>query len=338
MTTNLKAYGPADVMAAIHTQLGFTPQDSVVLVTLQGKTMGATLRMDLPPHDNSENFDWVERAMSYLKQDVRATRVLAFLYTEESWDVDYRPRAELMLSLMDRLDFHKTPLDAVWLVGNAEWRCWSCLECDQHGPLSEVEQAPINAQLPTSRVPRVYNPSFDGDPEAMRGTLIELLNQLPEGVDTTTWNDDIEPFIIEWSDAIEQGQTSDEELHRYLAFLHSGFRDWCITRIFTEETTVGALQRTVKGELPTVDWERIDRAEQILKDMLHVTPGKLRAPVFTVLGFIAWYKGSGSTATSYYDLALEVDSGYTMAGLLRQLLNFGGSPKVVLSRDTAYGV
>ena len=123
-----------------------------------------------------------------------------------------------------------------------------------------------------------------------------------------------------------------------LAFLHSGFRDWCIVRIFTEGTSIEALQRTVKGELPAVDWDRIDRAEQLLKDMLHVTPGKLRAPIFTVLGFIAWYKGSGTTANAYYDLALELDSGYTMAGLLQQFLNLGGTPKVNLSKDTAYGV
>ena len=45
---HLTVHGPEDVLGFIPHSLGYWPADSLVAMTLQGKRLGATLRLDLP--------------------------------------------------------------------------------------------------------------------------------------------------------------------------------------------------------------------------------------------------------------------------------------------------
>ncbi len=94
MTTphHLKITGPEDVLGYIPHSLGYWPLNSLVAMTMQGKRLGATLRVDLPrngpgadpapaagPGGGAE--DYARTVASYLSADEQADGVLLAFFT-----------------------------------------------------------------------------------------------------------------------------------------------------------------------------------------------------------------------------------------------------------------
>ncbi|MEG9250349.1 hypothetical protein V6S67_19845 [Arthrobacter sp. Soc17.1.1.1] len=55
------------------------------------------------------------------------------------------------------------------------------------------------------------------------------------------------------------------------------------------------------------DWDRVDVTEKLLATILTYTPTEDRGPLYYFLGFLSWHRGQTTTASAYFDKALEVD-------------------------------
>jgi hypothetical protein len=74
---------PSDVLSFIGHTLGFWPQESLVCITLNENSIGATLRIDLPRQPGQE-LPYARTVAHYLTSDTTATAILFAVYTSET--------------------------------------------------------------------------------------------------------------------------------------------------------------------------------------------------------------------------------------------------------------
>jgi len=90
---------PSDVLSFIGHTLGFWPQESLVCITLNQNSIGATLRIDLPRQPGQE-LPYARTVAHYLTSDATATSVLFAVYTNEtSQHGQARPHAGTIAAL-----------------------------------------------------------------------------------------------------------------------------------------------------------------------------------------------------------------------------------------------
>ena len=78
--------GPEDILGFIPHSLGYWPANSLVAMTMQGKRLGATLRVDLPDLDSDPGLLRFSRTVrDYLEADHDADGTLLVLFSEEGW-------------------------------------------------------------------------------------------------------------------------------------------------------------------------------------------------------------------------------------------------------------
>jgi hypothetical protein len=172
-----------DVLSYIPHALGFWPTNSLVCLTLDGKTVGATLRVDLPGArpdasraptrassasraragssgrtDNLAGFEaipiehYVDTVCGYLQSDQRADGVLVAIFDSMDWTLPYhRPYAALLQRLQDSLDKAGTPVRDCWFLGPEHWRHYDCADegcCGWPGrPLNRISDSWLNTEL-----------------------------------------------------------------------------------------------------------------------------------------------------------------------------------------------
>ena len=73
---------PADILAFVPHALGFAPRESFVLMTMQGKRLGVTVRVDAHQEGNPEAF--AASVIGYLANDQDADGSLFILYTTQA--------------------------------------------------------------------------------------------------------------------------------------------------------------------------------------------------------------------------------------------------------------
>src|SRR5689334_7049742 len=114
MTTNrtLSIHQPEDILGYIPHMLGYWPEDSLVAITMQGKVLGATLRVDLPALGSD---DWLAcfagQIRDYLIADEAANGVLLAVYTDVGWN-----DGTVISRTTPLLDFLRGSLDQVDLA------------------------------------------------------------------------------------------------------------------------------------------------------------------------------------------------------------------------------
>lgn len=119
---------PVDILAFIPHTLGFVPQESLVLMTMDHSRLGATLRLDLPAAapDYSE---FASRVTELLRTDGAANGVLMALYTDRKWKQrDAPPCLRLVAELGRTLAEAGLPIRDGWLVSRHAWREYFCTD------------------------------------------------------------------------------------------------------------------------------------------------------------------------------------------------------------------
>ena len=153
---HLRITGPEDILGFIPHSLGYWPARSLVAMTMQGKRLGATLRVDLPGDGGSPDWSgtpgpagFARSVASYLEADAEADGSLLAFFTET--DVDGAPWAELLAALEDTLAGAGMPVRDAWLVGADHWRNAYCLDpscCAPPGrPVEEIRNSRLNAEM-----------------------------------------------------------------------------------------------------------------------------------------------------------------------------------------------
>ncbi|WP_336713580.1 DUF4192 family protein [Arthrobacter sp. USHLN218] len=151
---NIKASRAEDVLGYVPHQLTFDPRESLVLLSMRGSSLGATLRLDLPEAgDDARLAAFAETAVSYLGADTEADGSLVVLYTDIAGKAGAEASAywPLAVFLEDLLGAAGTPVRGAWVVGADSFRCVQCRTspcCPPQGhPAERIRESYVNLEL-----------------------------------------------------------------------------------------------------------------------------------------------------------------------------------------------
>lgn len=126
-------------------------------------------------------------------------------------------------------------------------------------------------------------------------------------------------LLYDWAWGAEAGRTAHAANLRYA---RGGSLD---------ENEDGMLALAGMG-MPRPDPDRIKRAIELLGRVTADAPRSTRPPLLTMLGWLHWALGSGSTAGLHIDAALAIDPDYGLADLVDTMLSQGLLPEWAFDR------
>jgi hypothetical protein len=173
--------GPEDILGFIPHSLGYWPANSLVAMTMQGKRLGATLRVDLPGLDSESGLHRFSSTVTeYLEADHDADGTLLVIFSNDGWAEGTCPApgsvpagagtlGRLLAALEVELESSGRPVRDAWFVGDAFWRNAYCFDpscCPFPGrSVDEIRDSRLNAEL-------VFRGSSVGeDPSSAGGAL-----------------------------------------------------------------------------------------------------------------------------------------------------------------------
>ncbi|MFE4198841.1 DUF4192 domain-containing protein [Paenarthrobacter sp. NPDC056912] len=156
MTTNeaLSIHQPEDILGYIPHVLGFWPEDSLVAITMQGRVLGATLRVNLPtPRPPQALAMFADHIRRYLLADGAADGVVLAVYSEAGWadSTMVNKAAPLLEALQQSFGEVDLAVRDAWLVGSEFWRSAYCPDescCPMPGlPVSCIKDSRLSAEM-----------------------------------------------------------------------------------------------------------------------------------------------------------------------------------------------
>ncbi|MFC9773174.1 MULTISPECIES: DUF4192 domain-containing protein [unclassified Pseudarthrobacter] len=147
----LTVTGPADILGFIPHSLGYWPSDSLVAMTMHGRQLGATLRLDLPaPEGDAAPEHYLQAVRGYLGADTSADGTLLAVFTSDT-HLAAGTYGLLLAGLAPVLDRAGMPVRDAWYVGVHYWRDAYCLDagcCPAPGrPVQEIRDSALNAEM-----------------------------------------------------------------------------------------------------------------------------------------------------------------------------------------------
>ncbi|MDP9694584.1 UNVERIFIED_ORG: hypothetical protein J2X79_002143 [Arthrobacter globiformis] len=161
---HLTISGPEDILGYIPHSLGYWPSQSLVAMTMQGKRLGATLRVDLPEGGGRRGREAFARTVAeYLLADKEADGTLLVFFddggfgdsdNDDSLDGDGRAALSfrpLLADLECALGLAGMPVRDAWRVGDQYWRNIYCTDsscCPPPGrPIAQIRDSRLNAEM-----------------------------------------------------------------------------------------------------------------------------------------------------------------------------------------------
>lgn len=156
---HLTITGPEDILGYVPHSLGYWPSRSLVAMTMQGKRLGATLRVDLPDSGSScEREDFARTVAGYLLADDDADGTLLMFFTNDGWAEAWPEESgpggvgrPLLADLETALGLAGMPVRDAWYVGDEYWRNAYCTDagcCPLPGrPVAEIRDSRLNAEM-----------------------------------------------------------------------------------------------------------------------------------------------------------------------------------------------
>jgi hypothetical protein len=308
--------GPADILGVLPYRLGFHPNESIVLVCLEGprRRDRLVMRVDLP---DAGDHPVVAADLAARVRHVGATAVVVVVYTEAS-DGGRLARAGLVTALSDALAAAGVELPEALLVRDGRW--WSYL-CDRPD-CCPADGTPLPAE-PTPAATR-----YAAETVAQGGAVLSDREQLRRTV---------EPSDHAVARAVREqaADAADEVLAA--ALLHGGLpaaRALTLSRLAALRTrwdhgdhrvaaddaalvVLGLRDKRARDEAMTavIDGD-VESLVGLLGELARLADDLDAAPVCTVLAWAAYTAGNGALAAIAADRAVRVEPGYTMAELL----------------------
>ena len=312
-TPRVRVTTSAELLAAVPHLLGFTPEDSMVVIgtTPPHARVKLAMRYDLPdPPDPDDAADIAAHAAAIFREQGIITIVA----------VGYGP-ARLVTPIADAL--HTTlglpPRNMLRVEGG---RYWSCGESPPEGTpfdvaaeLVDVEDTPLadRAEL-AARVAPLGGITRESMRQATRQAEQHTAQLLAKFADRGAARHmiaaeglaEVGAMIARYQDG--GGFTTDDEIARITMAL----RDLRVRDDAWARMDPAFMAEDVKL------WTDVVRRAQ---------PGYVAAPA-SLLAFVAWQSGNGALANVALDRALADDPQYSMALLLRQIITAGAPPSL----------
>lgn len=322
--TRIRLSDPAQLIAAVPHLIGFVPHDSLIVVTLDGKRLGLTLRADLVAPADAELL--AEQLLGPVARQQPSAAMLLIIGGEPD-SAGELPHRVLVDTVDDALATEGIPVvHAAWAAGTAPGLPWSCYDevgCagtvpDSTG--STVAAATVAAGTVTFDSREQLAGLLDPDPAEVLARRARLLDLADE-------EHPMSPRLA----ASRLAQ---------LEALHDAARADRLT--LDDRTAVEAASglcdhRIRDACLAWSDGHTSPAAEQLWLALTRATPAPQRAEPATLLGFTAYLRGDGALAGIALDAALDASPGHTLASLLRRALDGGLRPATMrtLATDSA---
>ncbi len=354
MTTHPIIRGPGQLLATIPALLGFVPHESLVVIGMRGaEGVGVMMRVDRADCLIPEVVDPLARSIAaHLARD-GATGAIVVSYTGADVRVGCDAADAVRSVLQESLDRIEQ-----WAVADGRFFFPGCADdscCPADGlplpPPVAIDGARLRV-VSAARHERTAVVAVAGA-QARRnaGRAIQRW-RARKSADPERWR---EKSWALWVEALALAERSAQPITpstagKIVAALQDlRVRDAAVLSLVpgSDRAAVGVLHgrndTMVAAALSTVlepahavrpDSARADAARMVCAALCAHAPRKQRAPMITILAFMAWWDGDATRATHLCDQALSVDPGYTLAELLDATIRCHLEPGWLRGRST----
>lgn len=321
---------PGEVAAVIPLLTGFTPVESVVVVSLKEPRgrMGLTMRFDLPPVDTDGSVQRkIGRELVARLVHDKATRAVIVVHTSSPDDAGELPRAALLAGFTDELHRRGIRLTEALLVREGLWCSYTCQRscCPRAGtPVADSEQAEPVTRLAAERV-------LSG--RQVLGTRQELVASLAP---VTPLGREVAEAALEAAELalVQQCQTEGLEVARTVTvdLVRAALgRRTALTAAETARVVVGLHDVIARDEVATLGLDQAGSLLVLLHELCRAAVPPWDAPVCTLLAWTAYVEGEGALANVGLERALSTDPFYSLALLLDRALTGQVAPSDIRS-------
>lgn len=317
---------PGALIAALPAILGFTPENSLVLVSVDRGEVGAVLRVDLSA-DLIDGLDDLVTVAAGASPEAAIAIIVDAEGTLCPLCIDGHQR--LCTALADSLSVHDIPLWAAHLVDQVGvGGKWHCVDgCGSRGVVDDPESSPVTAAA-----------VYDGRRLYGRRADLRAVFEIHDPHRP--------PRIAEAITALQHGDV--------------GSRDGTGRSRGTVQNTLEAIERAGAGAALTdaesavlayglsdvqardtlyalAVGEHADAAETLWVGLSRCLPEPWRVEALVQLAFCAYVRGDGPLAGLALEEALQTDPAHRMASLLDSALRYGMRPERIRElADTGY--
>jgi Domain of unknown function (DUF4192) len=307
---------PSELIAAVPHLLGFHPHDSVVLMALHGKSLGLTLRADLPPADQAQPL--AEQLLRPIVRQRPTGVALVVVGGDATLDGD-PPHRVLVDALDDVLTGAGLPLvHAAWTTettAGAPWRCYDDPLCT--GTVVDPATSPLAAA--TVAAGAVTFRSREAMAELLAAENPVAFQRRAALLDAA---DAEHPMSTE---LVEQRLAQLRELHRA-----ASAGDLVLSDSIVAEVASALCDHRVRDAcLPWSSGPDAVAAERLWLALVRATPAPERAEPAALLALVAYLRGDGALASIALDTALQACPQHSLSSLLRAALDGGLSPELL---------
>jgi hypothetical protein len=342
----IRLRGPADVVAVLPYQLGYHPQDSIVVVALRDRAVALIERIDVP---RPQHVDEASRTLVVPLLRERPEAVMLVGY--ESRVGSSRPTLDALRGLLTEAGL--LVLDRL-VVRDGRWFALDCLQecCPAEGAPVRAADSPAVAEMVGLEVSPLARRGaladlVAADPD-VAGAVAAALAQPPAG---STDSDAVRRLraLSRWSVACDVTGRAAAEVEELTAAevallvtslddldLRDGLVAWLCPGSLPLDCLSPDLLDALRCTMPLPSWHRraSDGAAAIagrrllarLQALARSVPDDHAAGVLTVLANLAWWQGDGALARTCLDRALESAPDYRLARLLERMVDLGVRP------------
>ena len=305
---------PGALIAALPAMLGFVPEQSMVLVTVDRGGLGCAVRADLTDDGLSAARQMCEVAAT------SAPEVAVLVIVDEAGAMcrlcndEYRM---LTAEVQTALDAHGVVLWAAHVVNRvAEGGRWHCADgCGNSGTVDDPSSSPLAAAAVLDgrrlygRRDELVDVVAVTDTERAQGmcALIEAAAHDGGSRPDTAARGDVEHVMATAAEHSRSGALTDADVARIACALADPRVRDTLYALCVGATSV--------------------QAERLWSTLARLLPAPWRAEALVLLAFSAYTRGDGPLAGVSLDAAIEADPEHRMARMLCQALNTGMRPE-----------
>lgn len=326
MSKTVSAHDYADLLSMVPAMLGFTPEDSVVIVPFDGNTSAGVMRMDLPDPDVAMEF--VSQASHIAARIPNASGAVVVIYSPlDHGLVEYAADAAKAVVELTSMEL----LDNLYVCGDGYGR-WSSHEAPR--PTSELALPLEVAHFEVTGNQQSSATIPDSDP----AVLMSMLKIEPhEALDPNTFNATAEDSLYNWEPIDLTGEqaawlvaTFNSPLYRdtYLSQVASNLADgesMLTYQLGYREHGVFEGQANVMiGKAPRPDGYRLERALEFARYTAAIIP---LPGAFAVAAWLSWALGRSTHAEVYAQMAQKLDPQHGLAGIVQDMVTASYLPE-----------
>ncbi len=307
---------PGEIVASLPVLCGFPPQESVVALSLRGRRLGLTVRLDLPaPEHQAAAADLVAARML----GDGASRVALVVLSEQG------RRPELVEAFTERVGASGVEVLEALHVADGRWTSYRCTGpcCPAEGTAVVETSAVMLAAAESALLGKAVLRSRDELVASIAPPVLLAARAAERAYDAALerWADDrlrTNPVVARRL-----------ELRSARALLDAAREGRCPDLVAACTFAAPLEDVLVRDEIAGWALHRGDDVHALLQAVVPQLPVGGDAPACTLLGWVAYARGEGALAGIAFDRALASEPDYHLALLLMSLLEGGVDPAEV---------